>query len=164
MAIKFRNYDLILRDYKSFHSNGVNRIIHYIATPLVFICIFGLLAAIPTPSWLVSIPYFNFAILVAVISLFYFSFYGIKAVLIMMFAFLLIALSILFVNSIFPNYSIIGFILVGVLSFSTQLLGHIFEGRRPAFTKDISMIPLSLILIFFPAFLLAKSAQNTDLN
>lgn len=150
MSIKFRPYDAILDDYKTYHKNKVNQIIHRIAVPLIFLSAFGLIKHVPVPSLFDFIPHFNFAALAGFIFLVYYTNYGSRTFLIMTAFYSLIAFIITAIELFIPEHALLIHTIIMISAGGLQLLGHVVEGRRPAFFDDMRTIPLGMILVYFP--------------
>lgn len=127
-------------EYGESHQNPINKLIHWIAVPVIFFTVVGLLWAIPTPAIFDSVPYLNWAtIFMVAAAVFYFKmsvFIGIGMVL-----FMVINVAILSwyegLNTMaIWQLSVILFVVMWIL----QFIGHAVEGKKPSFFKDIQFL------------------------
>jgi uncharacterized membrane protein YGL010W len=133
-----RQIEFLLNEYGESHKNKTNILIHVIAVPAIYFVTLALIWSIPTPDFL---DYFDVTwahVLVIPILYYYFrlsgpigaamtllsitSFFGIK---------LLASLNI----SVW-QFSIILFLLMWIL----QFIGHDIEGKKPSFLKDLQFL------------------------
>lgn len=142
-----RRIDLLIEEYGESHQNGINKLIHWICVPAIMFSLIGLLSLIPFP---LSIPYFNWATLVLLLALFYY----LRLSITMFLSFCVICILLLrmvnFVieNKIFNLSSATFFIIVFIVAWIFQFIGHHIEGKKPSFFKDLQF------LLIGPAWLL----------
>ncbi|MEO5583976.1 MAG: Mpo1-like protein [Flavobacteriales bacterium] len=136
-------------EYGESHRNPVNVVIHWIAVPLIFFSIVGLLASIPRipVPYLGAIPVVNLALLALYIFYIRYSlilFFGMAV-----FASLCLgAANWIDVHAGWPLWAIsLG---IFIVAWVAQFIGHHLEGKKPSFLKDLQF------LLIGPAWLLAK--------
>ena len=136
-------------EYGESHRNPVNVAVHWIAVPLIFFSVVGLLASIPRipVPYSGSVPVVNVALVVLYI--FYIRHSLILFVGMAVFSSLCLGAAIwLDVHAPWPLWAIC--LVVFVLAWIAQFIGHHIEGKKPSFLKDLQF------LLIGPAWLLAK--------
>lgn len=135
--------------YGESHRNPVNVTIHWVAVPLIFFSVVGLLASIPR----VPAPYVGAVPVVNVALLALYIFY-IRHSLILFFGMAVFASLCLGAahwieqHAAWPLWAIsLG---VFAAAWAAQFIGHHIEGKKPSFLKDLQF------LLVGPAWLLAK--------
>ena len=129
-----------LAEYAKDHQHPVNQAIHKVCVPLIVLSLIGLLWAIPVPRAFVEIsPVLNWGtcfLLAAVVYYFILSFplaLGMLPVAL---------LTTLLVNGLaglsWPLWLSAG--LIFVLAWAGQFYGHVLEGKRPAFFRDLQFL------------------------
>lgn len=138
-----------LDEYGESHRNAVNKRLHWACVPAIVIAAIGLLWSLPRPAAFAAIsPWFNWAMIAAVLSLIYYFLlspplaFGSVLALAAMFA-IVFALQRL----PWPLWQTCAVIFVA--AWVGQFIGHAFEGRRPSFFKDLQF------LLIGPLWLLA---------
>jgi uncharacterized membrane protein YGL010W len=149
-------------EYAVSHQNTTNKAIHYICVPLIFFSIVALLASIPS-AFIFSFaspalaPYLHFGtVLITIGLLFYIRlslpiFIGIAV-------FSLICLQgIIYLKSgPWPLWS--SSLLIFVLAWIGQFIGHHIEGKKPSFLKDLQF------LLIGPAWILGFVYRNLGIK
>ena len=113
----------LLESYEKNHQNPVNEVIHMIAIPLIMFSILGVTAAFD-----IFLEY----ILVGIVLFYYLKLSKIAALL--MLVWLLIYLGLV---ALLRPYIIEISLLLFVLGWILQFLGHFIEGKRPSFFEDL---------------------------
>ncbi|MEO6873901.1 MAG: Mpo1-like protein [Opitutaceae bacterium] len=146
-------------EYGESHQNHANELIHWICVPLIFFSVMGFIWEIPTPAaWETSLPWFNWSIVaIVVLTLFY----AWIALLLApgMLIFMTVCQSIdlrIEMWSPWPVWKIS--LILFVVAWIGQFIGHKLEGRRPSFLQDI------LFLLIGPAWLLSKIYRKVGLK
>ena len=140
-----------LDEYSESHQNSLNKKIHWICVPSIMLSLLGLWWSIPSSYLLPMIEGFqiNWAILITLIILLYYmrlSFtMGIGMLFIGSILLYLIYLIELKVNLALWKISLIIF----VIAWIGQFIGHEIEGKKPSFLQDIQF------LLIGPAWLLS---------
>lgn len=141
-----------LVEYGESHQNKTNILIHKICVPLIFISIYFVLFSIPFPFE--KNMYSNWANVVYFFALvFYFRLNVKVGIGFLVFGFLLAFLSFLawvfwfyLSERAMLRYSIIVF----VLAWIWQFIGHLIEGKKPSFIKDLQFLLIGPIWVVYP--------------
>jgi uncharacterized membrane protein YGL010W len=138
--------------YAESHQNPTNKAIHWVAIPIIFFTVVGLLWSIPVPAAFTNISHFvNFATIGMVLALLFYFRLSIPLGIGM---FLYISLNLMLARALdangfnLPLISIILF--VGAWIF--QFYGHKVEGKKPSFFTDLQFLligPLWLMHFIF---------------
>ena len=131
-----------LTDYGESHRNATNKAIHWICVPLITYTLLGLL-------WVVS-PY---ALLVfSIVALVFYLTLSMTMSLVMLLAVILMAWSF----TLFSRETlVISCIVIFVLAWIGQFIGHKIEGKKPSFFKDIQFLlvgPIWLLGFLFKRY------------
>jgi uncharacterized membrane protein YGL010W len=155
-----RPVDIYFAKYAESHQNPTNKLIHWICVPLIVFSLFGLLWAIPFPylKFLGSYNgYFNWASFLIAFSIYYY--YKLSPVLsyfmllvLMIFSFSVIELAE-WQKAGGPALWMVC-LLVFVLSWVGQFIGHNIEGKKPSFLDDIKFLLIGPIWLLH--FILKK--------
>ncbi len=137
-----------LDEYGESHRNPTNKLIHWICVPAITFSLLGLLWSIPVPAAMASVsPWLNWATLFAVLAgLFYLRlsttiFMGMTVVAVAM-----LVVCDLIARSEWSLWQLS--LLVFVVAWVGQFIGHKIEGKKPSFFKDLQF------LLVGPAWLL----------
>lgn len=140
----------LLEIYGSSHQNPVNKKIHWICVPLILFTLFGLMMHLPFVMEKSIL--FNWASVFLAGALVYY-FRLSKS---MFIGFLLIGLSILYINWQIRKYcieyqcnSLLILLIIFSIAWIGQFIGHKIEGKKPSFFEDFQF------LLIGPAWLLA---------
>jgi uncharacterized membrane protein YGL010W len=127
-----------LDEYAESHQNKINKSIHWICVPLITFTLLGLLSLISYDFKTYNIDLAS--ILIAIAIIFYFRLSKSLAVGMLIFStFCIFILSKL--KTIIPGSNlIILYILVFIISWIGQFIGHKIEGKKPSFIKDIQFL------------------------
>ena len=143
-----RKIDALLLEYSESHQNKINKAFHWICVPTIFFTIVGLFYCIP--FFVERTIWANWAMIALILSfVYYLSLSTIMAISFAIFTFLCIyinnALYIYFGSIIDLFYCLI---VVFIIAWIGQFIGHSIEGKKPSFFKDIQF------LLIGPAWLL----------
>ncbi len=138
-----------LDEYGSSHQNPTNKLLHWICVPPIVMCVIGFLWLIPVPAAFTALsPWLNWATLtIAAAVVFYFY---LSPRLAIGAALVLIALAVVvsWLDSLaWPLWAVC--LLIFVVAWVGQFIGHAYEGKRPSFFKDV------LFLMIGPLWLLS---------
>ena len=140
----------LLDEYGDSHENKTNKIIHWICVPVIVWTVVALLWSIPFPLDIGSgIVKLNWAVVALVLAQIYY--FKLSRRLGM--GLLLYNLAMLWLTAIieqaspWPLWQVA--VVVFVLAWIGQFIGHIYEGKRPSFFKDLQF------LLIGPAWLLS---------
>ena len=135
--------------YGESHQNDTNEIIHWICVPIIFFCVVGLIWSIPVPSVIADVvPLFRWSWPVILLAL---AFYVRLSVPLSIGLLLFILacsglLELLAVRAPWPVWQIC--LVLFVLAWIGQFIGHKIEGHKPSFFKDV------VFLLIGPAWLM----------
>jgi len=130
-----------LDEYGSSHRNPTNKALHWICVPVIMWCVLGFLWLLPFPSISkLYLPGANWAGVVVVAALLYYSMLSIRLALGALMLFLVFLWSI----DRFVHYGVaplwIACAGLFVIAWIGQFVGHAVEGKRPSFFKDIQFL------------------------
>jgi uncharacterized membrane protein YGL010W len=135
-----KSADQWFSEYGSSHKNPINKLIHWVCVPLIYLVIVGLLWSIATPGVMQKIPYLNWGTLSVLISIIFY----VRLSLSLSVGLTLFALACCWIISAADHalaiplwqISLIGFVVLWIL----QFIGHYLEGAKPSFFKDIQFL------------------------
>lgn len=135
-----RKIDLLLNEYGESHVNPTNKMIHWICVPIIVFSIIGLMMSVPAKY---SGSQANVAMLLILLaSLYYF---GLSLPLLI--GFFPLAIIMYVANDLMYNYLLptnvdyrIVLIILFLLAWIGQFIGHKIEGKKPSFLKDIQFL------------------------
>ena len=133
-----RKIEALLQEYGESHTNRVNVWIHVLAVPSIYFVTIGLLWSIPLPEFLAFFDVTWAHVLAIPVLWYYFKLSGpIGAAMTLMtiVVFLGIKLLVLLGISVW-KFSLILFVLMWIL----QFVGHHIEGKKPSFFKDLQFL------------------------
>lgn len=137
----------LLDTYAETHQNPVNKRIHFICVPAIFMTIVWFLLALPTPQ---ALGMLNWAFVAMLIVYFYYRRLS-RLVALGFFVMCVISwLSYMGWERLFPGTSLYAASAIFVLAWIGQFYGHHVEGKRPAFLQDLQF------LLIGPAWILTK--------
>lgn len=143
-----------LDEYGESHTNKTNKLIHWICVPLIFWSVLGLLSGLPaaglktlaSSEWQ---PYIHWGTVLVLVGLIFYvrlstaMFLGVA----LFSAFCLYIIKVLARDVTMPVWQIS--LIVFVLAWIGQFIGHKIEGAKPSFLKDLQF------LLIGPAWLIA---------
>lgn len=149
----------LLDEYGSSHKNRTNKILHWICVPVIVWTAVALLWSIPFPGELsvMGIPV-NWAVIAMVLlQIYYF-----KLSVTLALGFLLVNVALLMITSYVDQHSVWPLWLVALIVFVVawigQFIGHAVEGKRPSFFQDLQF------LLIGPAWLLAAMYRTAGIK
>jgi len=126
-----RTLQSILQEYAESHQNPTNQKIHKICVPLIEFSLLGLLMCIPTPEFF---HHLTWADVLVIFAIGYYAQFGnwkvIAGSFVMAFLFLSV-LRLMEPNLFLPN------LIIFIVAWIGQFIGHKIEGKKPSFFKDI---------------------------
>lgn len=141
----FRLFD----EYSESHQNPINRRIHYVAVPLIVWSLVGLLSLVPF-QWQFR-PYVNWAaVLILLCSVYYLRQSILLGFGVLFFLAVFLRASVEMIRLVGAEAGLFVFLCLFVLSWGAQFWGHMIEGKRPSFLKDLQF------LLIGPAWIVAK--------
>jgi uncharacterized membrane protein YGL010W len=152
---RIRRIDVLLAEYGESHQNPTNKIIHWIAVPVIAWSVIAILWALPTPAPFRAMPYLNWATIVCASAVIYYLTLSIPlAIGMAAFSALAVAIIRLIETHVAVKLEWIAgplFVFAWVFHFA----GHEVEGRKPSFFKDLQFLligPAWLIHLLFLIF------------
>ena len=146
-----RRVYLLLAEYGSSHQNKRNKLIHWIAVPVIFWTIVALLWEIPVPEAFAAVPYLNWATIALLSTVIYYAVLS-WTLAIGMVLFTLLCFGLI---SLYGGAPVVGLpmwqfaIIAFVIAWIFQFIGHKIEGKKPSFFKDVQF------LLIGPAWLMS---------
>lgn len=131
-----------LTEYAESHQNKTNIMIHKICVPVIMFSVIGILKALPVPeSWPLWLDWSVFFILGSLI--FYASLKNIKVFLAM---FLFVIPQVVILEMLRPHFFILCLLLF-IVAWIFQFVGHKIEGAKPSFFKDMFFLLIGPIWV-----------------
>ncbi|MDP2137890.1 MAG: DUF962 domain-containing protein [Candidatus Didemnitutus sp.] len=136
--------------YGESHQNKTNELIHWICVPVIFYCVLGLIWSIPVPALLSeAAPWFNWTQPVALGVLFFYLRLSVPLA-VGMFLFMSVCYGLIewqhLSGCTFPVWK--SSLILFVLAWIGQFIGHKIEGKKPSFFHDL------VFLLIGPAWLM----------
>ncbi|RNI27883.1 DUF962 domain-containing protein [Rufibacter immobilis] len=150
---------LLLDEYAQSHRNGTNKTIHWICVPAIMVSLVGLIWSIPVPAFFRNLPFLlNWGILFVLLAMGYYIALSPR-----------LALGMVLVSSFFlwivyqldqiqelPLWAIS--LIIFVVAWIGQFVGHKIEGKKPSFLKDLQF------LLIGPVWLLSFIYQRLGIK
>ena len=128
-----------LAEYGTSHEHPANKALHWVCVPLIVFAVLGLLWSVPVPGALAGLPFANWATLVALAALLYYALLSVPLALGMLVPLALAALVLARLAALeTPLWQIC--LVIFVVAWIGQFIGHALEGRRPSFFKDLQFL------------------------
>ncbi len=147
-----RSIEQWLGEYNESHQNRINKTLHWICVPLIVLSLLGLLWSVSLPPEFTGLPFsINWAIVVIVLALIYYSLISLSLTIGM----LIVTSAMLFLLYLLSQLQVslwLISVIVFVLAWVGQFIGHNIEGKRPSFFKDIQFLligPLWLLSFIY---------------
>ena len=137
-----KKIDALLEEYGESHQNKTNKLIHWICVPLIYFSIVGLVRAIPfdlLSNYSIDENYLNWASISIVLVMIYYLTMSFQLTIGMS----LFSLLCLFICNkiIFLQLSILWIsIIIFILAWIFQFIGHNIEGKKPSFLRDLQFL------------------------
>jgi len=129
-----------LDEYGESHQNPVNKAVHWICVPLIALTVIGLLWSLPVPAAFLEIsPIMNWGTLFMMASVVYYFILSPKLAFGMLGVIAAFAATLQWLDGFETPLWVIS-ITVFVLAWIGQFIGHIAEGKRPSFFKDLQFL------------------------
>jgi uncharacterized membrane protein YGL010W len=147
-----------LGEYAVSHQNPTNKLLHWICVPAIVLAVMGLLWATPVPAaFAAASAWLNWATVVAAASVLYY---------LMLSPRLALGVALAFAGLLLLAHALTGLpwplwqtsLAIFVVAWIGQFIGHIVEGRRPSFFKDVQF------LLIGPLWLLAAAYRRLSLR
>lgn len=144
-----------LDEYGESHQNATNKALHWICVPLIVLSLIGILWSIPVPEVFSNIsPLMNYGVIFLFASLTYYFIMSVPLAIGMVF----FTAAVIAVTNWLDGFSTpLWMISLGifVVAWIGQFIGHMIEGKRPSFFKDVQFLmigPLWLLSAVYKKF------------
>lgn len=141
-----------LDEYDKSHKNRINKILHWICVPLIVLSLLGILWSIPIPLGIDNLLFSpNWALVFIVFVLIYYFLLSVKLGIGM----LLVSAAMIIILEALSGLPIplwLISLVVFILAWTGQFIGHKFEGKSPSFFKDLQFLligPLWLLSFIY---------------
>ncbi|MBS0379393.1 MAG: DUF962 domain-containing protein [Proteobacteria bacterium] len=153
-----RTLDTWLTEYSQSHQHPTNKLLHWLCVPPIVLSVMGFLWALPVPeAFARASPWLNWATLVALATLLYYLVLSPRLALGVAAAFALLLLLTSALSRLpWPLWETS--LVIFVVAWIGQFIGHAIEGRRPSFFKDVQF------LLIGPLWLLAAAYRSLSLS
>ena len=139
--------------YGESHQNSINKKIHWICVPLIMLSLLGLLWPLQL-SFLSNSNYFNVtSLLIFLISIYYFRL-SISMGIGMLFISIAMLFLINYINSFGIGWPI--YIVIFIVSWAGQFIGHKIEGKKPSFFEDLQFLLIGPLWLLSQLYLVLK--------
>jgi uncharacterized membrane protein YGL010W len=132
--------DQWFEEYGQSHQHRTNKLIHWLAVPLIYTSIIGLLWDIPFPLFHDSLFFINWPLLILLgVLIFYIRLsWQLGAGMVLVSALAVVAVAFFDALNFMPTWmaSLLLFIALWIL----QFIGHAIEGKKPAFFQDLQFL------------------------
>ncbi len=135
-----RRVDALISQYGESHQNTINKLIHWFCVPAIVYSVLGLLWIVPTPDFFSGIsPYLNWATLFIVTSMIYYLLLSLSLTFGMLFFSAALIYLLIATDQLSTPLWIISMV-VFVIAWIIQFVGHYIEGKKPSFVEDIQFL------------------------
>ena len=154
-----KSADQWFAEYGESHQAHANELIHWICVPLIFFSVLGFIWIIPVPAaWDPIVPWFNWTLVAIVVVMLFYAWLSLPLA-VGMLGFMTVCHSVLLrieARAPWPVWKVC--LVVFVLAWIGQFIGHKIEGKKPSFLKDV------VFLLIGPAWLLSKIYRKVGLK
>jgi uncharacterized membrane protein YGL010W len=135
-----KSADQWFSEYGESHQNRLNKALHWICVPLIAACVVAFFWAIPTPQLMRRVPFLNWATLLVAVSLFFYLRLSLPlAVGMLIFSTAVISGIAAYERlGVTPVWQLA--LVVFVLAWIGQFIGHSIEGKKPSFFQDLQFL------------------------
>jgi len=142
--------DAWFEEYAQSHQQPANKALHWVCVPLIVISLVGLLWSIPVPQAFMAIsPALNWGTAFIMAATVYYFILSISLAIGMLPFVMFVVMVVAWMDRLdWPLWSLSGAIFV--VAWAGQWVGHLIEGRRPSFFKDMQFLMIG------PVWLLAS--------
>ncbi len=159
MATPRKSADQWFAEYGESHQDGTNKTIHWICVPIIFFSVMGLLWSVPVPAALAGpLPWFNWLHPVMIAAMIFYSRLSVPLAFGLL-GFIAVCYYLLEWQAIlcpFPAWK--SSLILFVLAWIGQFIGHKIEGKKPSFFKDV------VFLLIGPAWLMHFIYKKNDVR
>jgi uncharacterized membrane protein YGL010W len=127
-------------EYGASHANPTNKLLHWICVPLIVLSLMGLLWSIPVPDAMATLsPWLNWATLAALLACVYYLMLSVRLAVGIALGFALLFAVVNALDSLsWPLW--VTSLVIFVVAWIGQFIGHAVEGKRPSFFKDVQFL------------------------
>ena len=150
--IKMKTIHDWFKEYGESHQNKTNKLIHWICIPLIFWSIIALLSLIPQEIVFLGHDYnfIHWGTVVIIFGLFFYLKLSVNIFFGMLLFSIFVLLDVYLFSILFGKDGLMYFaILIFIISWILQFIGHKIEGQKPSFFEDLQF------LLIGPAWLLS---------
>ena len=146
-----------LGEYGQSHQNPTNKLLHWLCVPPIVLSVMGLLWSLPVPAAFAAVsPWLNWASLASTAAVvYYFARYPARAAGAARAFLVLLAVTHSLAQLSWPLW--LTSLVIFVVAWIGQFVGHALEGKRPSFFKDLQF------LLIGPLWLLAAAYRRFGL-
>jgi uncharacterized membrane protein YGL010W len=138
-----------LGEYGDSHVDPTNKLLHWVCVPLIVLALMGLIWSIPVPPAFTAVSqWLNWATLVVLLALVYYASLSIRLAIGIAIVFLVMFMIVRSLAELPPPLWATSLVIF-VVAWIGQFVGHAIEGKRPSFFKDVQF------LLIGPLWLLA---------
>lgn len=146
------NADVWLDAYAESHQNPTNKRLHWICVPIIVTSLVGLLWSLPAPAAFSAIsPALNWGSAFMLASMVYYCVMSLPLALGMIPVVLAITVTVVWLDSLAIELWISSLVLF-VLSWIGQFIGHQIEGKKPSFFEDLQFLMIGPLWILASAY------------
>jgi uncharacterized membrane protein YGL010W len=147
-----RTVEQWLQEYGASHRNSTNKTLHWICVPIIVVSLVGLLWSLPTPAaWREVSPLLNWGSMFLFAGVLYYCTMSWSLALGMALFVALVMLSIVGLQQLpWPLWTVC--VVLFIVAWIGQFIGHHYEGSRPSFFKDVQFLmigPLWLLSFLY---------------
>ena len=146
-------------EYGESHQDHTNELIHWICVPLIFFSVLGFVWEIPVPqAWDKAVPWFNWSQVAITLATLFYAWLSIPLA-VGLLAFMTVCQTVHLQLEMRAPWEVWKICLViFVLAWIGQFIGHKIEGKKPSFLKDV------VFLLIGPAWLLSLAFKKVGLK
>ena len=144
-----RPIDALLDEYGESHTNKINKTIHWFAVPCIFLSVVGLIWSIPTPKFIGESVLIYWSIPALILTLIYYYRLSIPLTIGMAVFTIFCMVIVERYESAGPTSLWLACVIIFVIGWIFQFVGHKIEGKKPSFLRDIQF------LLIGPAWLMS---------
>ena len=147
-----RSLEEWLGEYAESHRNPTNKTLHYLCVPPIQLALMGLLLAVPVPAVLGGwSPFVNWASLLVVAGILYYAVLSPRLALGMLVV-VLVGFALLAALAELPVPLWATCLVIFIVAWIGQFIGHAIEGKRPSFVKDLQFLLIGPLWILSALF------------
>lgn len=135
-----RTFEEWMSEYGESHQNPTNQVIHKICVPLIMFSLLGMLWLIPVPELFSRFENMNWSTVFGLFCLVFYALLNLKMFIGMGLMLIPMFYGIILIANHYSSEMLTIMILIFVLSWIGQFIGHKIEGKKPSFFKDLSFL------------------------